>query len=288
MVGFQRLRILPFLLCFLFLISGCGGTEKETANSDQEAEEGVANKAEETSKPSPLTPMPPEPVEFASLDELAISAIIYKVDPGAPTILLCHQARYNKAEYEGTAEKLNTLGYNCIAIDQRSGGPIRDKENETHQRAADAGKGVEYLDAEQDIIAAIDYTSDRFTGPLVLWGSSYSSTLALYQGIANEKVAAVVSFSPGNYFAEEKGSLVEMLEGFEKPFFLTSSLEEAPELTNLLAKVELNEHQVQFKPEGAGYHGSKALWEGQPGGEEYWSAIESFLSDLKSVLGENG
>lgn len=222
----------------------------------------------------------PEKIEFPSLDSLPISADLYHVSDTLPVIVLCHQARYNKFEYAGIAEKLNDLGFNCIAIDQRSGGPIANKVNETTLAALEAGKPIDFLDAEQDMIAAINYGKDKYDEPLILWGSSYSSTLALYLATENEDVEAVVSFSPGNYLAEEKGSLIEKLDRLEKPMFVTSSKREAASVTELLSAMTLSENQIQFIPEGAGHHGSRALWTNQSDGEEYWAAIQSFLKKL--------
>jgi len=226
--------------------------------------------------------MQPIDVQFPSLDSLIISAKVYEIDKDAPVIVLCHQARFNKFEYDGIAQKLNERGFNCIAIDQRSGGPIANVPNETTLRAVKENKPVEYLDAEQDIIAAINYTSDKYKKPVILWGSSYSSTLALYIAPENDNVSAVVSFSPGNYFTEKKGSLIEKLSGFQKPMFITSAKQEVPGIQELLQKVELNAQQVHFEPEEMGHHGSRALWYTQSGGEEYWQAIDSFLENLKS------
>jgi len=101
----------------------------------------------------------------------------------------------------------------------RSGGPIADKVNQTTLKAKKAGKPIGYLDAKQDMIAAINYVHKEYGKRVTLWGSSNSSTLALYLAASNEKVSAVVSFSPGNYFAEKKGSLIEILENFKKPMF---------------------------------------------------------------------
>lgn len=222
----------------------------------------------------------PEKIEFPSLDSLPISANLYHAADTLPVIVLCHQARYNKFEYAGIAEKLNELGFNCIAIDQRSGGPIADKVNETTLAALEAGKPIDFLDAEQDMIAAINFGKGKYDEPVILWGSSYSSTLALYLAVENEDVKAVVSFSPGNYLAEEKGSLIEKLAGFEKPMFVTSSKREATSVAELLSAMTLDENQIQFIPEGAGHHGSRALWTHQSDGEEYWAAIKSFLEKL--------
>lgn len=228
----------------------------------------------------------PERITFKSLDGLEVNAELYHIDDSYPMIVLCHQARYNKFEYSGTAEQLNALGFNCIAIDQRSGGPISKYINETSERAKEQNKPTDFLDAEQDIIAAVNYAAKEYEQDIILWGSSYSSTLALYVAIENDNVDAVISFSPGNYFSPEKGSLIDLLEDFDKPMFITSSKGEAPAVTALLAKMDRSKLQQQFIPEGEGYHGSRALWPTQPGGEEYWNAIGDFLTALKESKGE--
>ena len=223
----------------------------------------------------------PDLVEFNSLDSLKISAHLYQIDDSSPVILLCHQARFNKFEYAGIADRLNKMGFNCLAIDQRSGGPIGDKQNLTYLRARKLDKGIDYLDAEIDIRASILYLSNRFNSKVILWGSSYSSTLALYLAAEMEQVSAVLSFSPGNYMADKKGSLVEVLKDFEKPLFLTSSKPEAKGVSQLLDKHKLTKDQIQFIPEGNGHHGSRALWINQIGGEEYWLALGLFLKQVK-------
>lgn len=220
-------------------------------------------------------------VTFPSLDSVLISANIYEIDNDSPVILLCHQASFNKFEYDGIAQKLNERGFNCIAIDQRSGGPISSMPNETAISAFENGKPMGYLDAEKDIIAAINFVHNKYNKSIILWGSSYSSTLALYIAIENEMVSSVISFSPGNYFAGIKGSLTEKLHDFNKPMFITSAKQEAPAVKEMLKDVVLKNNQFHFVPEGDGYHGSRALWAHQIGGEEYWLAIDKFLNFLK-------
>ena len=231
----------------------------------------------DTSEPAPF----PVNIDIPAPDGLNINANVYDLDTDAPVIVLCHQARFNKHEYDGIGERLNELGFNCIAIDQRSGGPIANKQNWTNVRARQQGLEVEFLDAEQDIIAAVDFAEKMYKGKLILWGSSYSSSLALYIAMDNDKVDAVVSFSPGDYYTPIKKSLIEKLPSLKKPMFVTSSKRESEDLTALLSEMTLTDDQVQFVPEFSGYHGSKALWVGQPDGEEYWKAIEAFLEKIK-------
>lgn len=223
----------------------------------------------------------PQKIQFSSLDSLPITANLYHLNDSAPVIVLCHQARFNKFEYDDIAPKLYNMGYNCLAIDQRSGGPIASQKNETYLEAKKLGKPTDYIDAEQDIIAAVDFAAKKYHQPVILWGSSYSSTLALYIGSENSNVRAVIAFSPGNYLADKKGSLIEKIKNFSKPFFISSSKSEAAEVKELLAKRKLSNEQIQFIPVSEGQHGSRALWETQEGAEEYWMAVRDFLSAIK-------
>jgi pimeloyl-ACP methyl ester carboxylesterase len=236
------------------------------------------------SEPEEVLPEPipfPANIDIVSSDGININANVYEISEDAPVILLCHQARFNKFEYAGIAERLNELGFNCVAIDQRSGGPVGDKQNWTNVRALDQGKGVDYLDAEKDMAAAIDFVNKKYGKKVILWGSSYSSTLALYLALENKNVSAVISFSPGDYFASVRGALSDNLVNLQKPMFVTSSLEEAPYVKDILACMVKTDKQMQFIPAHEGYHGSRALWKGQPDGIEYWKAIEAFLELLK-------
>lgn len=237
----------------------------------------------ETEAPTPQAdpaPYPPS-IEILSLDGLNISANVYERSKDDPVIVLCHQARFNKHEYAGIAERLNDLGFTCIAIDQRSGGPIANKQNWTNIRARERGLPVDYLDAQQDITAAVNYANKTYGKKVILWGSSYSSTLVLYEALKNDKVSSVISFSPGNYFSPELGSLIEMLPSLKKPMFVTSSKREVEEVSELFTEMTMAENQIQFVPDSSGFHGSRALWKGQPDGEEYWTAVEAFLEKLK-------
>ena len=220
--------------------------------------------------------------EFPSLDSLLISASLYEIDPNAETILLCHQAGYNRHEYDEIAPKLNDLGFNCITIDQRSGGIVFDIMNETTDRAITIELPVDYLDAEQDIIAAIDYSFEKYGKKIILWGSSYSSALALQIGANSTKLKAVVSFSPGDYFGDKKPLLSEIMPSFPLPFFITSSKSEAKEISLFLNGMDTDNKHIQFSPTAQGKHGSRALWENHDGNKEYWNAITTFLKQFLS------
>ncbi|MEQ9404556.1 MAG: hypothetical protein RIM99_13265 [Cyclobacteriaceae bacterium] len=221
----------------------------------------------------------PVSVEFPSLDGLSISANLYHVNEDSATIILCHQARFNKIEYSGIAKKLRTKGYNCLAIDQRSGGDAMDVYNETYRRAMADSLPVGFLDAEKDIVAAVEYAKTNYNGKIILWGSSYSSSLVLKVARSMETVDAVLSFSPGKYFGPTY-SLMDSISGLQIPCFVTSSRAESnPALDSLLSGIP-SENLTRFTPVNAGLHGSRALWEAHPGNAEYWDAVNEFLKEL--------
>ena len=93
-----------------------------------------------------------EKITFKALDGVIITADVYMAGDDKPMILLCHQAGYSRGEYKEIAPELNKMGYNCIAIDQRSGDEVNGVKNETARDALSKGLGTDYLDAEKDII----------------------------------------------------------------------------------------------------------------------------------------
>lgn len=218
-------------------------------------------------------------VTFLSKDKIIITADVYIEDDSLPYMILCHQAGYSRGEYLKTASKFIKFGYNCIAIDTRSGDQINDVKNETAFRAKAKKKPANYLDAEQDILAAIDYAYKQNKKKVILVGSSYSASLALKIGTTNELVKAVLAFSPGEHF-EGKLNLKETIKTFNKPLFVTSSQEEAAAVSILIKDIK-SPHKQQFIPNGKGAHGSKALWKETPNYHEYWLALLMFMREVK-------
>lgn len=211
---------------------------------------------------------------FPSKDSLWLFADIYIKERNAPTIILCHQAGYSRGEYKETAKKLNLYGYSVVAIDQRSGGTINDTENRSYLNALADSLPTNYLSAQQDIEAAIDYVYSYTQKPVLLVGSSYSASLCLLIGKNNPKIKAVAAFSPGEYF--DTLSVQDALKGFDKPLFVTSSRKEAETVTQLIKNVEF--HLInQYIPQKMGFHGSKALWSQNIGNDLYWEAFNQFL-----------
>ena len=213
-------------------------------------------------------------IEISSLDSLQITADHYHVGKDKPVIVLCHQAGWSRGEYSEIAVTLNSLGFNCLAIDQRSGGSINGVTNLTNGRATAAGKPTGFNDAKQDITAAISWAKNYYNQDVILWGSSYSASLSLVISNENVDVEKVIVFSPGEFL---QGVNVEAaVTGLNKPAFLSSSKSEAPGVTDFYTVIS-STNKVQFIPTGNGRHGSSALWSSEADNAEYWVAVKAFL-----------
>ena len=235
-----------------------------------------------------LAAQSPQTINFPSSDGLLVTADVYIAFPDtAPFIILFHQAGFSRGEYREIAPKLNQLGFNCLAIDQRSGKEARGVINETARRAEKAGKSTSYLDALQDMLAAIDYAKTHYArGKLLIWGSSYSAALVLkiagdHPGIAD----GVLAFAPGEYFTrlgKSANFITESARNITIPVFITSAKKEKKRWWSIYRAIP-SRKKTYFLPETAGVHGSRALWSSTPESPHYWKAVKEFLSQfLKS------
>jgi len=216
--------------------------------------------------------------KFTSEDNVQVTADLYLTDKkDAPFIILFHQAMFSRGEFIEIAVKLNEYGFNCMAIDQRSGLKVNGILNQTHKDAKSKGKATKYTDAYPDLEAALTYVKKEFSPEkLIVWGSSYSSSLVFILAAKHPEISGLLSFSPGEYFKFETKSISEWAKDVKCPVFVTSSEKEASECS-LIFKNASNNKNVQFIPEVSGFHGSKALWSNKPGNEKYWSAVSHFL-----------
>lgn len=219
-----------------------------------------------------------ETISFPSKDGLLITADVYKVKGIPVSVLLCHQAGFSRGEYKDTALVLNDLGYSVMAIDQRSGNEANAIVNETAKLAAEQKLSSNYLDAKQDIEAAVNFVyKENNNKPILLVGSSYSASLALLIGVSNEKIKAVAAFSPGEYF---KGiNIQESIMDYDKPIFVTASNRETADLSKLVSEIN-SKILTHYKSTEKGIHGSRALWDSTEGTKGYWEAFKLFLNKI--------
>lgn len=218
-------------------------------------------------------------VTFKAKDGLEITADLYTSSTQNPYIILLHQAGYSRGEYREIAPKLVNLGYNCLAIDQRSGNEVNYVKNETAIRAKEKKLPTNYLDALSDINAAIEFVKEKTNKPIVLWGSSYSASLGLIVASEDLKIGALVVFSPGEYF-QPTNYVKTKIAKVSIPILALSSKSEYEKMVDLLSVVA-KPLVTTFKPTDEGRHGSKALWSSNPSNKEYWMAVTMFFSKIK-------
>jgi len=226
-----------------------------------------------------------EKVYFSSKDGIKITAEYYRVHPDTvPLIILFHQAGWSRGEYLEIAPRLNQLGFNCLAVDLRSGKTVNNVENETYIEAKKRMKETNYLAAEIDIISALDYALNIAGGKIIIWGSSYSASLALKVAAQyQDNIHAVIAFSPGEYFrsfGKPADFISNSVVNLYIPAFITCANREKDKCEIIFNRIP-SENKTFFIPENSGNHGSSALWNIHYDSKEYWTAVESFLEVIK-------
>ncbi len=226
-------------------------------------------------------------IHFRSLDGLELTADLYlgHANKSAPFILLCHQAGWSRGEYLEIAPRLVQMGFNCLALDQRSGNAVNGVTNASTVAAKKKKLPTGYLDARQDIVGALKLVRKRYAkGKLLLWGSSYSSALVLeIVGRQPDLADGVLSFAPGEYFGRFGKTDHYVRDGAKKlklPVFLTGSKgETVGQVKQIADSMKLGKKLHFFKPKTSGNHGSRALWKKFSDSKDYWAALTKFLDE---------
>ena len=198
---------------------------------------------------------------------------------GSPVavVLLFHQAGSNRGEYAPTAPVLAQQGYLALAIDQRSGGRMWGRDNET---ALEAGGDPGYVAALPDLEAALAHARKTWPGlPVAVWGSSYSASLVFLLAARHPgEISALLAFSPGEYFGGRR--VAEAAAQVRAPVFVTSasSPAEIAAAKSIIAASPAPFKQ-QYKPK-IGEHGSSTLREDSDpaGAKDNWTAVKGFLA----------
>ncbi len=221
-------------------------------------------------------------INFKAKDGVQVTADLYltsKTD--APFIILFHQAGYSRGEYREIAPKLNKLGFNCMAVDQRSGDKVNGVVNNTHKAAKKMNKSTKYVDAIPDIEAALEYVKNELKADkIVVWGSSYSAALVFYlASTQSDSIDALLSFSPGEYFKINGKEIKYYAKSVGCKVFITSAKSEHGQWKGIYNSVKGD--KKYFLPKQSGKHGSKALWVNNSNNEEYWNEVIQFLDPFK-------
>lgn len=212
-----------------------------------------------------------------SADGVTVYARFYPAEQPKAVILLFHQAGSSKGEYAEIAPRLVAAGYSALAVDQRSGGALYGP-NET---AAHVSGKPGYLDAAQDLQAAVDWAATQKL-PIVVWGSSYSSSLVFPLAAKNAAtVKAVLAFSPGEYF-DDKNLVAKAAAKLTVPVYVTS----APDAEEVGAAKAIADAvpaglATRYVP-ADGVHGASTLIAAKDpkGAETNWRPVLTFLKKV--------
>jgi dienelactone hydrolase len=223
-----------------------------------------------------------EPVTLTAADKVKVFATYYGTgDESKPIVLLFHMAGANGAEYATIAPRLNALGFNALAVDQRSGGRAFGRANKT---VTALGHSTAYRAALPDLQAALDWARANHAAKIIVAGSSYSASLVFLLAADNPgRIAGLMAFSPGEYLghANTVGAAAAKLE--DVAVFVTSASDRG-EIAAARAIVDAvpGRAKTQFVPKRAP-HGASALREdANPAGyKEAWAAVERFLNGLR-------
>jgi pimeloyl-ACP methyl ester carboxylesterase len=218
-------------------------------------------------------------VTFLASDRLEVTADLYLYDNGAPYIILFHQENGSRGEYREIAPKLLKLGFNCLAVDLRSGKESNFVKNETAAMAQTKNLPSTTLDCEKDILAAIEYVGKTaIKNRYILFGSSFSASLAMKVANRNQKATAVIAFSPGEYFNPVK--VKDWLKDFDKLLYVTSTKREQPFVTELIRDIPA-QYVTKYQPSGGGIHGAPALQNDNPSASDGWMSLMMFVKKVK-------
>nr|WP_299072886.1 hypothetical protein [uncultured Allomuricauda sp.] len=260
-------KIIALSICILFLFSAC---QKKSKIEDTTTSDSV------------------EEISFVTSDGIKIYGDLYEIDKTSTVILLFHQGGSNaRAEYGSIIPKLVDKGFNILAIDQRMGGQIYGNYNRTLTTISDHsfGNPYTYCDAYNNLESALDFIiGSEFTGNKIVWGSSYSASLAIQLASQNQdKINAVLAFSPASGGSMKNCLPDPYFETLKVPLLLLRPPNEM-ENENVQAQFELakvNGHQTYAAKYGV--HGSSMLVSERVGNDvsETWEVVTTFLEEIR-------
>ena len=220
----------------------------------------------------------PTPVTFTA-GRVKIFATYYGTgDKTKPIVLLFHMAGANGAEYSTIAPKLNALGFNALAVDQRSGGRAFGRMNRTVKAL---GHSTGYRAALPDLQAALAWARANDSGKIVVCGSSYSASLVFLLAANNPgKIAGLMAFSPGEYLGGPHIVRDAAAKLRDVAVFVSSASNRGEiAAARVLVQAVPGSAKTQLIPKRAPHGASALRADANPAGSaEVWAAVTRFLA----------
>ena len=208
---------------------------------------------------APAVAAAPTPVTFTAADHVKVFATYYGTgDKSKPIVLLFHQAAGSGAEYPSIAAKLHALGFNALAVDQRSGGNLFGRANKTVMAL---GYSTGYRAALPDLQAALDWARANESG----------------------KIAGLMAFSPGEYLGAKHAvrDAAAKLKNVAVFVASASNRNEVAAARAILAAVP-SPAKTQVVPQHAPHGASALIASANPRGyKEEWAEVERFLARFR-------
>ncbi|MBO6525278.1 MAG: alpha/beta hydrolase [Balneolaceae bacterium] len=221
---------------------------------------------------------------LTTVDSVQIFGDEYMTSSDAPTIILFHQGGSNaRGEYGSIIPRLVDEGFNVITVDQRRGGQTYGSYNRTVENIEI--NEYSYCDAYEDLTSTLDYviSNESLTGEVIVWGSSYSASLAIQLAAKNQdKISGALAFSPASGGPMASCKPDEYLEVLELPLLVLRPTGEM-EIESVQRQFELVEsfgHQTYVADPGV--HGSSMLVQSRTGAEagESWNTVLEFINSI--------
>ena len=237
----------------------------------------------------PQTQEGPKEISFFTPDSIQIFGDLYELDKNSPTILLFHQGGSNaRAEYGSIVPRLLEKGFNILATDQRMGGQYYGSYNRTLEHISDHlySNAYGFCDAYNNLESALDYVVKAgFKSKIILWGSSYSATLAIQLAHKNQDaVSGVLAFSPAGGAPMKDCPADPYFDDLQVPLLVLRPPNEM-EIESVQKQFDLvreKGHQVYAAINGV--HGSSMLVEERVGADvsDTWDVVFEFLQKVTS------
>ncbi len=196
-------------------------------------------------------------------------------------IILLHQGESNgRAEYRNIVPKLLDAGFSLLVPDLPQGGQLYGEYNRT---VAALQEMPEYCGVEADVSGIATWARKQpGVHDIILWGSSYSGTLAIRVAVHNgPAVRKVLAFLPASGSPMAACSANDLLGDLEQPLLLVRPASE----------MEIESVQMQFNAANAaghrtmvadgGVHGSSMLDPARSDADTdaLWATVLSFLEE---------
>ncbi len=265
-----------FMLCVL----GCGKAEK-AAEIKPVPEKQVVTESE--AEVPVVASTKHKEIKIPSSDKKFVFAELSPCEGGkdAPIVLMFHQAGSNRGEYQTITPKLVKEGYNCLAVDQRSGGTMWGRDNPTAKQFSGE---QDYDSAYEDLLATLNWAKREEYSRIIVWGSSYSASLVLKLAAESDGISEVICASPGDYINPSGTTQLWAKKVTEMTFIVCTKSESkvAGEIFDAIATEEKS-----FLEQDPGVHGSSAFIAAKNNkSEEAWKSLLDFLGSLPEQEGE--